>query len=56
MPILPDPHVAALAIAAIACLPELADSPEPLRAAAHLLGWGDADGSDWWDITMDEIG
>lgn len=30
--------------------------PEPYRAAANALGWGDLDGSEWWDAVMEAIG
>lgn len=36
--------------------PDVFNSPEPYRAAAHALGWGDWDGTPWWDAVMDEIG
>lgn len=57
---LPDTHVAAVAIDAIQQHPiygpMLAESPEPTRAAADLLGWVDgADGGEWWDAVCDAL-
>lgn len=61
-PSLPPPYIAAVAIGGLLTLmhdlpPEdfqkLTDTPEPYRCAAYMLGWGLADGTEWWVQVMD---
>jgi len=52
----PPIGVAAIAIMAVAAMPNYKCLNEPFRAAAYALGWGFADGTDWWDRVMDLIG
>ena len=58
MPFQPIPAVAAAAIVGVCTTkpPEVANSPEPYRAAACALGWECFDGTPWWDEVMDLIG
>lgn len=60
----PQPAVAAIAAIALvtsSSLPpdlqaQLDITPEPYRWAMDHLGWGELDGTDWWDSVMDIIG
>lgn len=50
------PSVAAAAAAVFTVADHFhADASEPYRAAAYALGWGDKDGSIWWNEVMDAI-